>query len=204
MLGDPGRKGTRAPSALSYGLDSGKSTGEESDRRKSSATLSSDRLTNMTELTLMPLARALTHPPSPSALTPRAPPPPPTLSSPSPTLSQVLLRCPSKRRNGGSRFPPRNQTPLMNREDDICEESNNYINVCVLLAERWNHYAARCCRGPGVYTFSLSVLLCCWAEGVQVIASSCTAGETSPKGAVRRFPSPPLPPRSSTPPPPHP
>lgn len=43
---------------------------------------------------------ALAHTPSVPVLTPRAPPPPPaplhaTLSSPSPTLSQVVLRCPS-------------------------------------------------------------------------------------------------------------
>lgn len=53
MLGDPGRKGTEGPSALSYSLDFER-TGEELDRRKNYSRGCSDRLTNMTELTLMP------------------------------------------------------------------------------------------------------------------------------------------------------
>lgn len=52
MLGDPGRKGTEGPSALSYSLDFER-TAEESDRRKNSSGRS-DRLTNTSELTLMP------------------------------------------------------------------------------------------------------------------------------------------------------
>lgn len=52
MLGDPGRKGTEGPSALSYSLDFER-TVEESDRRTNSSDRS-DRLTNPSELTLMP------------------------------------------------------------------------------------------------------------------------------------------------------
>lgn len=53
MLGDPGIKGTEGPSALSYGVDFER-TGEELDRRRIHSRGCSDRLTNMTELTLMP------------------------------------------------------------------------------------------------------------------------------------------------------
>lgn len=53
MLGDPGIKGTEAPSALSYSLDFER-TGDELDRRRNYSRGCSDRLTNMTELTLMP------------------------------------------------------------------------------------------------------------------------------------------------------
>lgn len=52
MLGDPGRKGMEASSALRYSLDFER-TGEL-DRRKNYSRGCSDRLTNMTELTLMP------------------------------------------------------------------------------------------------------------------------------------------------------
>lgn len=52
MLGDPGRKGTEGPSALSYSLDF-EPTVEELDRRTNSSG-GSDRLTNPSELTLMP------------------------------------------------------------------------------------------------------------------------------------------------------
>lgn len=54
MLGDPGIRGTEAPPALSYSLDSER-TGVELDRRKKLHSRGcSDRLTNMTALTLMP------------------------------------------------------------------------------------------------------------------------------------------------------